>query len=279
MRSLLPLLLLAAVLSFSGCAKKSGPLEAAQLFFEQVGSGHTEDAYRSAAFGFQAQRSSTVFAAGAKDMGLTDYASGDWGAPEREGNSCNISVKVKTRSGTEIPLIVTVVNETGAWRVFSIHSPPNAATGLIENRFSLVGKAPDLNSGRNEPAPPLNEIRQLVRDSLLHFNAAIAAKSFDSFYDYVSLAWQTGSLTNGEYQLTKGQLQRAFQPFIDHKVDLSEVGKLDPIFDPPPEINADGLLFVSGHYVGETHKIVFALKYIYELPSWKLFGIDVNLVK
>jgi len=279
MRSLLPLLLLAAILSFSGCAKKRGPLEAAQLFFEQVGSGHTDDAYRSAAFGFQAQRSSAVFAAGAKDMGLTDYASGDWGVPGREGNSCTISVKVTTRSGTEIPLIVTLVNETGEWRIFSIHSPPNAETGLIENRFSLVGKAPDLNSGRNEPAPPLNEIRQLVRDTLLHFNTAIAAKSFDSFYDYVSLAWQSGSLTNGEYQLTKGQLQRAFQPFIDRKVDLSEVGKLDPIFDPPPEINADGLLFVSGHYVGETHKIVFALKYIYELPSWKLFGIDVNLVK
>jgi hypothetical protein len=279
MRSIVPLLLLAAILSFSGCTKKRGPLEAAQLFFEQVGSGHPDDAYRSAAFGFQAQRSAVVFAAGARDMGLTDYAGGDWGTPDSTGNSCSIPVKVKTRGGTEIPLIVALVNETGAWRVFSVHSPPNAETGLVENRFTLVGKAPDLNSGLNEPAPPLNEIRQLVRDTLLHFNAAIAAKSFDSFYDYVSVAWQSGSLTKGEYQLTKGQLQRAFQPFIDRKVDLTEIGKLDPIFDTPPAINSDGLLIVSGHYVGETHKIVFALKYIYELPAWKLFGIDVNLVK
>lgn len=279
MRSLLPLLLLAAVLSFSGCTKKRSPLESAQFFFEQVGSGHADEAYRSAAFGFQAQRSVAIFAAQAKDLGLTDYAGSEWGQPERDGNSYNISVKVGTNGGKEIPLIVTLVNETGAWRVFSIHSPPNAETGLIENRFTLVGKAPDLNSGLNEPAPATNEIRQLVRDTLLHFNAAIAAKSFDSFYDYVSVAWQTGSLTNGEYQLTKGQLQRAFQPFIDRKMDLGEVAKLDPIFDNPPAINSDGLLFVSGHYVGETHKIVFALKYIYELPSWKLFGIDVNLVK
>lgn len=279
MRSLPLLLLLAIFLPFSGCAKKRSPLEAAQLFFEQVGSGRVEEAFHSAAFGFQAQRSSAVFAAGAKDMGLTDYASGEWGTPEREGHSCNIPVKVKTREGKEFPLIITLVEETGAWRVFSIHSPPDEKTGIAENRFTLVGKAPDLNTGLSRPPPPLNEIRQLVRETLLQFNAAIAAKSFSEFYDSVSLAWQTGSLTNGEYQLTQGQLERAFQPFIDRKIDISEIGKLDPVFETPPAVNSEGLLIVAGYYVGETRKIQFALKYIYELPSWKLFGLDVNLLK
>ncbi len=271
MRSLLRLLIFTLLLPLAGCAKKADPLTSAQTFFNQVATGHADDAYQSSSFGFQAQRSATVFNAAVKDMGLTDFASADWDKPERDGHTATIGVKIKTHSGAEIPLIVTLIDQTGAWRVFSLKSPPSQDTGLSENRFSLVGKVPSFADAVTKPMPPENEIRELVRENLLRFNEAIASQSFDSFYDSVATHWQD--------QLTKGQLQRAFQPFIDHKVDLGEVAKLDPIFDPPPAINSDGLLVVSGHYVGETHKIVFALKYIYELPSWKLFGIDVNLVK
>ena len=158
--------------------------------------------------------------------GSTDYGQlGEWGQPwNATGTVAASPCKVKTHAGTEFPLVVTLVEETGAWRVFSIHSPPDEKTGIAENRFTLVGKAPDLNTGLSRPAPPLNEIRVLVRETMLRFSDAIAAKSFDAFYDSVSDAWQTGSLTKGEYQLTKGQLQRAFQPFIDRRVDLGEVG-------------------------------------------------------
>jgi len=44
-------------------------------------------------------------------------------------------------------------------------------------------------------------------------------------------------------------------------------------------VNSDGLLILAGHYDGHPYRIQFALKYIYELPSWKLFGLDVNLLK
>ena len=93
MRSLLRLLFLAIFLPLSGCTKKVDSLTAAQHFFELVGSGQTDAAYQSAAFGFKAQRSAAVFAAAAKDMGLTDYVGGDWEKPERQGRSATIRVR------------------------------------------------------------------------------------------------------------------------------------------------------------------------------------------
>ena len=273
MRSLVRLLLLApvAALALGGCAKKPGPLPAAQHFFEQLGSGQTDAAYQAAAFGFQAQRTAVAFAAAAKDMGLDDYASGEWGQPEREGHSARVLVTVHTRSGKTFPLIVTLVDESGAWRVFSIHSPPSQATGISENHFSLVGKVPNLADETVKPMPPEAQVRRLVRENLERFNEAIATKSFDAFYDSVSGKWQD--------QLTKGQLQRAFQPFIDKKIDISAVAKVEPTFDAPPAVNSEGLLLVGGHYATQPYRIVFTMRFYYELPEWKLFGLDLNMVE
>jgi hypothetical protein len=271
MRSLLPFLFLAVAAFFGGCGKSPDPRPAAQKFFELTGSGQTDAAYESAAFHFKSQRSGTAFAAFARDLGLADYAGGDWGQPERDGNSATIRVTVKTRGGTQFPLIVTMVHETGAWRLFSLRSPPSEQTGLSENRFSLVGKTPNLADEVVKPMPPEPEIRQLVRQNLLSFNEAIASKSFDAFYDSVSTKWQD--------QLTKGQLQRAFQPFIDQKIDIGSVAQVEPVFDTPPAINSEGLLVVSGHFATKPYQTVFTMRFYYELPTWKLFGLDVNLLK
>ncbi|MEP6670390.1 MAG: hypothetical protein ABJF10_14615 [Chthoniobacter sp.] len=272
MRSLLRLLLLLAIcLPLGGCTKKVDPLTAAQHFFEQIAAGRAEDAYHSAAFGFQAQRSAVVFATAAKDMGLTDYVGGEWGKPEREGNTVTIRVKLQTKSGKPIPLIVTLVRQAGEWRVFSLRSPPDKDTGISENRFSLVGKTPSFVDAVTKPMPPENEVRQLVRENLLRFNEAIESKSFDAFYEAVSVHWQD--------QLTKGQLQRAFQPFIDQKISLAGIANATPVFDEPSAVNSDGLLTVTGHYDTQPYRVQFAMKFFYELPAWKLFGLDVNLVK
>jgi hypothetical protein len=265
------LLLLLLTLAFGGCQKKPDPVSSTRRFFELVASGQAATAYESAAFGFQAQRSAAVFEAAAKEMGLADYASAEWETPEIEGPSAKLNVRVKTRAGKEFPLIVTLNDESGAWRIFSLRSPPSETTGLSENRFSLVGKTPSFTDSVPQPIPPDAEQRQLVRENLLRFNESIASKSFDSFYDSVSRKWQD--------QLTKGQLQRAFQPFIDKRVNLAEVAKLDPIWNSAPLLSPDGLLRLSGYYPTEPYRIHFELKFLYELPNWKLFGIDVNLRK
>jgi hypothetical protein len=271
MRSLLRLVLLAALLSLGSCSKPVDPLTVAKQFFEQVAAGQADVAYQGTAFGFKAQRSSVVFATAAKDMGLTDYAGADWGQPERDGRTTTIPVRIKTKSGSAIPLVVTLVKESGTWRIFSLRSPPSADTGISENRFSLVGKAPAFADAVTKPMPPENELRQLIRENLLRFNEAIVSQSFDSFYDSVAEHWKE--------QLTKGQLQRAFQPFIDKKVSLAGIANANPVFETPPTVNSEGLLFVTGHYDTEPYKVRFAMRFFYELPAWKLFGLDVDLVK
>jgi len=174
-------------------------------------------------------------------------------------------------SASSIPLIVTLVKQSGDWRVFSLRSPPSQETGISENRFSLVGKAPSFADAVTKPMPPENEIRQLVRENLLHFNEAIMSKSFDAFYDSVSAHWQE--------QLTKGQLQRAFQPFIDRNISIANIANATPVFDEPSAVNSEGLLVVTGHYDTQPYRVQFAMRFFYELPAWKLFGLDVNLVK
>ena len=89
--------------------------------------------------------------------------------------------------------------------------------------------------------------------------------------------------------MTLKQLQHAFQPFIDKKVNLGALRTLAPIFDTPPVIDPEGLLIVLGHYPSQPYtgegnpsgsfKVYFSLRYTYELPKWKLLGIDVQLTK
>jgi hypothetical protein len=271
MRPLLRLFLLVALLSLGSCSKPLDPQATAQKFFEQIAAGEADAAYQSTAFGFKAQRSATVFATAAKDMGLTTYTGAEWGKPERDGRTTTIPVKIKTASGVPIPLIVTLVKEGGVWKVFSLRSPPSSETGISENRFSLVGKAPSFSDAVTKPVPPENEIRQLVHDNLMRFDEAIKSQSFDAFYDSIAVHWQD--------QLTKGQLQRAFQPFIDQKVSLAGISQANPVFDVPPAVNSEGLLVVAGHYETNPYRVRFAMRFFYELPAWKLFGLDVDLVK
>lgn len=264
-------LLFTLACTFAGCAKKPDPLTAVQVFVQQVAQGQTDAAYQSAAFGFQAQRNAGDFAKAAQDMGLVGSVKADWQEPELDGRNATVKLTVTTRAGQAVPLVISLLDEGGAWRVFSLRTPPNPQTGLVDNRFSLVGTTPSLTEGVARPVPPEDEIRALVRDNLILFNEAIAQKSFDAFYDSVSRKWQD--------QLTKGQLQRAFQPFIDRNVNIGLIADSVAVLTPAPQVNSDGLLLVAGHYPTQPYHVQFLLKFYYELPSWKLFGVDVNLVR
>ena len=112
-------------------------------------------------------------------------------------------------------------------------------------------------------------MKEIARESLLRFNTAIQEQSFTGFYAYVAVSWQR--------QLTVGQLQRAFQTFIDKHVDLSSASNAGLILDAAPAVNTEGLLLVNGHYPDAETEVHFALKYLYELPRWRLFGIDIAI--
>jgi hypothetical protein len=268
LRRFFALVALLFALTAVSCSSKPDPTAAATRFFELVGSGKAAEAYDKAAFGFQAQQTKRAFEQTARETGLTDMASISWDPAEGDEKVTKLRGEITTKSGVKIPMVVTMNRESGEWRVFSLRSPRGAA-GEIGNQFTLIGKAASFSDRTNEPMPREKALRELTEKALLMFNDSIQKGSFDEFYAQVSTAWQK--------QLTENMLKRAFQPFIDRKVDISGLKDLEPTFDPAPYVSTEGLLTISGRYPTTPYPTSFLLKYIYELPNWKLFGIDVRL--
>ena len=265
------LALIVITATFSSCARRPGPSASARTFFEQIASGKTQAAYESAAFGFQAGQSEKAFESVVREMDLAGSTFAQTEPPKIDGSSATVRLEITSRTGKHTPCIITMVDETGAWRVFRIHSPRTAETGRTENRFTLAGKSPQLATSAERPPPDEKEIRRLVRDNLLAFDQAVANGSFKEFYKTVSDEWKKN--------LTEGQLERAFQPFVEKQFRVAGIQYTQAVFDPPPFVDSQGLLIVSGFYPTQPYRTAFSLKFYYELPNWKLFGIDVNLVK
>lgn len=264
------IVVLVLAITLAGCSKRPDPAEATRLFFEQVAAGNTKAAYASTAFAFQAQQSEKAFETTAKELKLFGSTGSKWEKPEIEGRTAKVRGEITTKGGLKAPLVITLTDESGQWRVFSIRTPRSVQTGISANLFGTVGKSFAFTETIDRPIPDEQTAKQMARESLLLFNEAIRQGSFEDFYSKVSRAWQD--------QLTLGQLQRAFQPFIDQKVNLAGIKDVEVVLD-RPQINTDGLLLVSGHYPTKPYRVHFALKFFYELPRWKLFGIDVNLQK
>jgi len=146
---------------------------------------------------------------------------------------------------------LTYTQEGSAWKLMGINVQ---AIPFVEN----TGKVP---SNR--------ELKTLALDSLLLFNDAIQDKSFDKFYSGISDLWQK--------EVTPAKLKEIFHGFIDQKIDLAAINKVEPVFDGTPAVNDDGLLVIKGSYPTRPSKVLFELTYVYEDDSWKLAGINVNI--
>jgi hypothetical protein len=74
-------------------------------------------------------------------------------------------------------------------------------------------------------------------------------------------------------------MKRAFQGFIDRKMYVGHIKGQSAIFYDPPAISTEGLLLARGYYPGDPANVVFGMKFIYETPKWRLFGLDVSLAQ
>lgn len=260
---------LACLLAFGGCEKKGDPTLAAKKFFALLAGGNTAQAYAGAAFGFQAQQTEKAFVQTVREMGLVEQESVACDLPEITDDQAKVRVEVTGKSGRKMALVVTLVHESGAWRVHSLRTPAGAGGTRTENRFTLVGKGAAFSDAQSQPLPDEKEIRELVLRTLASFDQAVQQKSFADFYRDTATAWQK--------QLTVGQLERAFAPFIKAGVRIGGLRDAELQLDGPPAINSEGVLVVNGHLNTAPYRVFFSMKFVYELPRWKLFGLDVNL--
>jgi hypothetical protein len=260
-----------AALAVTACKQINDPSSAAKNFFEQLAANQTHAAFRSAAFAFQAQQSERKFAAIAQDWGLVGARSVRLDSPEFGRRTAKVPIEITRPYAPTVRFITTLCYESGAWRVCSVRTPLNLETGLATNPFTPIGKGDGMNRVVEGPMPDPQTMAAMARETLLQFHDAIHQRSFEDFYDNVSRAWQE--------ELTLGMLTRTFQSFIDQQPDLSGVRDVELNFEAPPRIDSQGLLIVSGSCPTKPLRVVFSLKYYYDLPDWRIFGLNVNLYK
>ena len=266
----------------AGCghppASSQNPESAANAFFAQLANGDPHAAYDNAAFGFQAGQTFDAFLSNARQLGLVGGQPPAWTRKDIHEKEARLDGRVVSQIGTPVDLSVTLTPEGSQWKLFSLRTVTGAQP---ENPFTLVGKGTGFNDVYHQPMPGPSQLADLVHHTLALFNTAIRSGDFHQFYGSISLQWKDGQRMTGEAAagVTEKMLKDHFQGFTDQKIDISAVAGLPPVFDRTPIINQDGLLDLYGHFDTPQFRVNFSLQYAYELPRWKLFGIDLSLTK
>jgi len=256
------------------------PQSAADAFFAALETGDAHAAYGSAAFGFQAGQTFDGFISNARDLGLVGGRPPVWTGKDIQGAKARLSGTLVGVSGQTINLSVTMTTEEKAWKLFSLRTSTGGQQA--EDHFTLVGKGSGFNDVYHQPMPGSRQLDNLVHQTMARFDTAIRLADFHAFYQTLSQQWKDGQRLSGDAAagVTEKMLKDHFQGFIDKKVDLSALAGLSPVYDRQPQINENGLLEVQGHFdTPSAFRVTFFLEYAYELPQWKLFGIDVDITE
>jgi hypothetical protein len=118
--------------------------------------------------------------------------------------------------------------------------------------------------------PSDDEMQDIVKKTLLDFNAALQKESFDDFYSTVSRFWQK--------QTSAEKMKSSFQAFIDGDADLSPISSMTAKINSGPEVTRSmgvKTLEVKGEYPTTPITTTFELEYVAEGKEWKLAGINV----
>ncbi len=266
-------LLFLGALFVAGCerAPESDPAAVTKSFFDQLTSDRLDAAFGETALAFQLRETSRDFAVRARELGLTDGAVLKTEAAKIDGNMAKQALGLRTNFGAQLPLVVTLTRNRKAWRVFAVRLPTNVETGISENLFTRIGRSPELTSVQDNPMPDAQTAAAMAKETMLCFHDAIQQKSFENFYEGVARAWQR--------ELTLGMLARTFEGFVTQRANLVAIKDLDAALKFPPRIDSNGLLTVAGTYPTHPHRIDFEIKYTYEMPAWRPFGVSVRLIE
>jgi|GEM_PF-1441960 len=293
-----PLALLAAGLALSSCTKKLAPDEAARAFIDLIAAGQSARAYASATYAFREQQTLSFFQTALRELGIDTFTAVQYEPVDYSSTRevARVKATFTRKQGDTVALVVAMVEDGGTWKILSLKSPRDRTTGEVENAFTLLGHDPRFDDPTTHHAPPPEKVcKALATEALLGFSDAIQRKSFVDFFDQCALHWQDQlvtregpsampgtmrkPLTEKQSELGAARLQHAFQSFVEQNIDLTGIKNVEPVFDRAPWLNTEGLLVLSGYYPTQPYRVIFHLKFYYELPAWRLFGIDVNLKK
>jgi hypothetical protein len=113
-----------------------------------------------------------------------------------------------------------------------------------------------------------NGVLILVRNSLLALDQANKTGNYTVLRDLGSPGFQTN---------TAARLGEIFAGLRHDNIDLSGVAALDPQLTLLPQIEANGMMHMTGFFPSIPTQVNFDLSYAPVNGQWRLFGISVGL--
>jgi|GEM_PF-4892261 len=249
---------------------KEQPEAVANAFLSDIKAGKPEAAYALTTFAFQAQQNVSEFTAKVEDLKLDQFTEAKWERKEDTSSEIALAGTVSLGKDVTIPLNITLYVQGRHWQISGIATDAIGQSGE-HVRFSVFGEPYSFSTTVHHEMPSADEMQVLVRQTLSDFNQALDKRDFSGFYDTVSHTWQS--------QISVPRFSEAFQPFLDQGVHLAGVEKAPLKYDRDPVIDSHGILQVQGICGLQPQAAHFGLRFVYEVPRWRLFAITVEMLK
>jgi hypothetical protein len=232
----------------------------ADEFFSTINNGNIEEAYQSTSKEFQAATSLEAFKSFLNSTAIASYESASWSSRSKENNIGKLEGSIKTKDGGVIPVKVQLVKEDNKWKILNINKTEG---GLIKEEAS------EKDESQEKEIPARNELIEMTNRSVMSLAEAIVKDDFTDFYNSVSQLLQS--------QVSPGELRNKFKQFIEQNIDMRGIRSVTPNYSKEPYLDSSNLLILEGYYPTTPLQVHFNLKYIYEYPEWRLFGIYVTV--
>jgi len=230
----------------------SGMTSTADSFFAAVAAGDRAAAAACLSEDFKASTSMDALWGFLEQSALVDYESASWGSREISGGQGQLEGSISTEGGGSVPVTIHFVKEADQWSI-----------QRIEKAGAGISQAPETLSIPEDAA-----LAKMVSGSMGALARAINAADFGPFHAGVSELRKS--------QISAGELQSAFQAFIDQGIDLTALDGMEPVLSERPALDPEtNVLGLKGYFASSPSVTNFEFDYIYEHPNWKLLGVNV----
>lgn len=175
----------------------SGLPKVADTMFADIKAGNVQEAYLATAGQFQSSTTLEQFQAFVQQAGLITFKSASWNEREIANNQGILKGTVTLEDGSKLPLEINLIKEDGERKILNLNVPQS---GITEE-----GTA-------NSDIPSQADTTILVQGGMKLLADAINAGDFTNFYNTIAQI--------RKQETTAAELQAAFQPFIDNKINL-----------------------------------------------------------
>jgi len=264
----------------------SGLTDTAEKFFAYVSSKNYNQAYLMLSEDFKSTTSKEKLKEFLEKNGFSKYKSASWGNRSVDGNRGELEGSIQTVDGSAIPVTLKMVQDgDGSWKIYAIHKPESGIIEDKEKNSATQSKKTEATQKVEQSKEPVTEALKpvksdngvdkkyvdMVKNTIHTFALSVNEKSMSRMHNDMAELFKK--------QIDLNKMNQLFKSFIEKNINLTVVDPLNPIFDQKPEVNADGVLELKGHYATTPSILRFDFEYIKENGVWKPIGINIQVGK